>query len=192
MHIYSERSESWQHSECEIKWRYVIVLSSLLWSLHFPLIGGSERETTCDSEIDGLIRYPGGNQSPLLTESWGGEELFFFFFFYVRGHFIVSIRRLRLIRADEWNRISKAKPRCFRAAENFPFRLHNTLTRVCLILAQRQDIITTPTARHQIADEIKLLTEEKCLALSLSLTLISPALCSREVYGYVSVQSESD
>lgn len=107
-------------------------------------------------------------------------------------HFIVSIRRLRLITADEWNRISKAKPRCFRAAENFPFRLHNTLTRVCLILAQRQDIITTPTARHRIADEIKLLTEEKCLALSLSLTLISPALCSREVYGYVSVQSESD
>lgn len=113
-------------------------------------------------------------------------------FFYVRAHFIVSIRRLRLIRADEWSRISKAKPRCFRAAENFPFRLHNTLTRVCLILAQRQDIITTPTARHRIADEIKLLTEEKCLALSLSLTLISPALCSREVYGYVSVQSESD
>lgn len=65
------------------------------------------------------------------------------------------------------------------------FRLHNALTRVCFILALRLDVISTPTAPHRIADEIKLLTKERmCSALSSALVLFIPSLAFKCLDGY--------
>lgn len=97
-------------------------------------------------------------------------------------HIILLISRLCLIRAGELNHISKQSLKC---CGKLSVCLHNTLTRVCLILAPRQDIITTPTAQHWIADEMKLLAKVRCFTLSLSFVLILPALSLKMFMDYI-------
>lgn len=139
-------------------------MSALLWSLHFLLIGGVRPPVIPN---DGLILYPGGNQSPLLNESWWEKQ---------RSDFFTTGRTLLYQEADcvsseQMNRITfQSKAQVFNCCRKLSFCLHNTLTCVCFILAPRQDVISTPTSPHWIADEIKLLTKEMCFALSSSLS----------------------
>lgn len=106
---------------------------------------------------DGLILYPGGNQSPL-TESWwrGKKRKKKLWFFQPAAHYCIN--KQTVSHQNRWIvSLFKAKPRCLnRGSKTFLF-FHITLTHVCLILAPRQDIITTQTAQHWIADEMKLL-----------------------------------
>lgn len=84
------------------------------------------------------------------------NKSFFLFCFY---DWVLTITNKTLSHQCRWMESNfKAKPKC----RKLSFCLHNTLTYDCFIVTPRQDVISTLTAPHWIADEIMLLTKEMC------------------------------
>lgn len=172
---------------------HVIVLSALPWRLHLLLIAAVRPPVILN---DGLIcvlkeiSVPPSFKWKLMRKTKVCVCVcvcaLVFLVFFPRPCAPLLYQSAHRDSSERMNRItfqSKAQvPNC---CGKLFFRLHNALTRVCFILAPRLDVISTPTAPHRIADEIKLLTKERmCSALSSALVLFIPSLAFKCLDGY--------
>lgn len=127
-------------------------------------------ETTCDSKWWLDIVSWRKSVTPLKWKLMRKTKVWFF----TTGRTLLY-QDADCVSSEQMNRITfQSKAQVFNCCRKLSFCLHNTLTCVCFILAPRQDVISTPTSPHWIADEIKLLTKEMCFALSSSLSHFFP------------------